>query len=105
MKPDPSKKKLIVSLEDFPTLNEFFAAYLHQDFVDEYGSAAGAAKQYLKDATPEECASLRGDWKRFRAKFSGRPISEVQAAVRKLGAAWLPSSNSALADVDAALKK
>ncbi|MGC1903591.1 MAG: contact-dependent growth inhibition system immunity protein [Candidatus Acidiferrum sp.] len=104
MKPDPSKKKVVVSLEDFPTLSEFFAAYLHQDFIDEYGSAAGAAKQYLKDATLEECVSLRSDWKRFRTKLSGRPISEVQAAVRKLGAAWLPNSNSALADVDAALK-
>jgi hypothetical protein len=33
------------SVADFPALREFFRI-LHQDFQDEYGSAAGAAKPF-----------------------------------------------------------
>ena len=35
--------------EDYPALHEFFAAYLHQDFRNEYGSATKAAKHYVAD--------------------------------------------------------
>ena len=32
-----------IAAEDYPTLSEFFSAYLHQDFRNEYGSATKAA--------------------------------------------------------------
>jgi contact-dependent growth inhibition (CDI) system CdiI-like immunity protein len=99
-------KPLEVALtpEDFPALHEFFAAYLHQDFRDEYGSATKAAKRYVKDATPDQAQSLRSDWLHFRQKFAGESFATVQAAIRKLGAAWLPESEGALTQLDSALK-
>lgn len=93
-----------IAPEDFPALHDFFAAYLHQDFRDEYGSATKAAKHYVKDAAPDQAQSLRGDWQRFRQKLAGQPLPTVQSAIRKLGAAWLPDSEAALAQLDAALK-
>jgi hypothetical protein len=104
MKRGHPKKSLTIAPADFPALAEFFAAYLHQDFNDEYGSAADAAKQYLSDATPQEAESVRGEWARFRTTLAGQPLSEVQSAIGKLGAAWRPDSQSALVDFDAALK-
>jgi hypothetical protein len=101
------KKKPIevaIAPEDFPTLHEFFAAYLHQDFRNEYGSATKAARQYVKDAAPEQVQSLHDDWQRFREKLAGQPLATVQAAIRKLGAAWLPDSEAAFTQLDAALK-
>ena len=93
-----------IAPEDFPTLHEFFAAYLHQDFRDAYGSATKAVKQYARDAAPAQVESLRSDWRRFRQKLTGQPLASVQAAIRKLGAAWLPDSEAALVQLDAALK-
>jgi|SRR5579871_6433184 len=95
---------VLIAPEDFPTLHEFFAAYLHQDFRDEYGSATKAAKQYMKDAAPDQAQSLRADWQRLRQKLAGQPLAAVQSAIRKLGAAWLPDSEAALAQLDAVLK-
>jgi CdiI immunity protein len=93
-----------IAAEDYPTLSEFFSAYLHQDFRNEYGSPTKAAKNYVADATPEEVQTLRNEWQKFREKLSGQPLPVIQAAVRKLGAAWLPDSEAALTQFDAALK-
>ena len=93
-----------IAPEDFLALHEFFAAYLHQDFRDEYGSATEAAKQYVKDAAPDQVQHLRTDWRRFRQKLAGQPLATVQSAIRKLGAAWLPDSEAAITQLDAALK-
>jgi len=104
MKRKSKPVEVALAPEDFPALHEFFAAYLHQDFRDEYGSATKAAKQYVKDAAPDQAEGLRSDWQRFRQKFAGQPFATVQAAIRKLGAAWLPESEAALTQLDAALK-
>jgi hypothetical protein len=104
MKRGHPKKGVTIAPADFPALAEFFAAYLHQDFNDEYGSAANAVKQYLGDATPQEAQSVRAEWARFRTALAGRPLGEVQSAIGKLGAAWRPDSQSALTDFDVALK-
>jgi CdiI immunity protein len=104
MKQKSKPIEVVLSPEDFPALHEFFASYLHQDFRDEYGSATKAAKRYVTDAAPDQAQSLRSDWHRFRQKFAGQPFATVQAAIRKLGAAWLPESEAALTQLDAALK-
>jgi len=90
--------------DDYPTLGEFFSAYLHQDFRNEYGSATKAARHYLADASPEDGQTLRSEWQKLREKLAGQPLPVIQAAVRKLGAAWLPDSEAALSQIDAALK-
>ena len=103
MKHPHSGKDLGASPADFPALAAFFAAYLHQDFRDEYGSAANAAKQYSRDATPEEVKAVRIEWSHFQSMFAARPSAETQSAIGKLGAAWLPNSEAALAEFTAAL--
>jgi hypothetical protein len=90
--------------DDYPTLSEFFSAYLHQDFRNEYGSPTKAAKHYVADASPDEAQALRNEWKKLREELDGQPLPVMQAAVRKLGAAWLPDSEAALKQLDAALK-
>ncbi len=54
--------------EDYPTLSEFFSAYLHQDFRNTYGSPTKAAKNYISDASPEEVQTLRNEWQNFPQK-------------------------------------
>jgi hypothetical protein len=93
-----------IAAEDYPTLSEFFSAYLHQDFRNEYGSATKAAKHYIADASPNDVQTLRNEWQNLREKLTGQPLRVIQAAVRKLGAAWLPDSEAALKQIDAALK-
>ncbi|HEY2821949.1 MAG TPA: contact-dependent growth inhibition system immunity protein [Candidatus Acidoferrum sp.] len=93
-----------IAPEDFPTLSEFFSAYLHQDFRNEYGSAIKAAKHYVSDAAPGQVQALRAEWQRFREKLTGQSLVTIQAAVRKLGAAWLPDSDAAFIALDATLK-
>jgi CdiI immunity protein len=93
-----------IAAEEYPTLCEFFAAYLHQDFRNTYGSPTKAAKNYIADASPDEVQTLRNEWQGFRKKLDGQPLTVIQAAVRKLGAAWLPDSEAALTQLDGALK-
>jgi CdiI immunity protein len=93
-----------IAAEDYPTLGEFFSAYLHQDFRNEYGSPTKAAKHYIADASPDEVQTLRNEWKKLRETLDGQPLRVIQAAVRKLGAAWLPDSEAALKQLDASLK-
>ena len=100
----PQPPPVTIAPEDFPALHEFFSAYLHQDFRNEYGSATKAAKHYIADAAPDQAEALRNEWQSLRTKLHGQPLQTVQAAVRKLGAAWLPDSDAALKQIDAALK-
>jgi hypothetical protein len=73
---------------EFPALKEFFSGYLHEDFNDEYGSAASAARAFRGDASPEESAQAGHEWARLRKILAGRSISEVQTSLQKLGGAW-----------------
>jgi hypothetical protein len=85
---------------NYPALREFLPAYLHQDFAEEYGSPAEAAQTYLADATADEAEDVKREWRQFRKIFAGHPLSEIQAALHKLGAAWLPQSEDELKALD-----
>jgi hypothetical protein len=78
------------SAADFPALREFFSGYLHQDFQEEYGSAAGAAKAFRNDASDSEIEAVRREWKAWRAGLDQASADEIAQAARKLGAAWQP---------------
>ena len=78
------------STADFPALREFFSGYLHQDFQDEYGSAAGAGKAFRNDASETEIEAVRREWKAWRAGLDQASADEIAQAARKLGAAWQP---------------
>ena len=91
------------SAADFPALREFFSGYLHQDFQDEYGSAAGAAKAFRNDASETEIEAVRCEWKAWRAGLGKASTDEIAEAARKLGAAWQPQTLEDLDRVETAL--
>jgi hypothetical protein len=100
------KKEKAVSFDaiDFPVLKEFFAGYLHEDFSDEYGSAASAARAFRGDASAEESAQARQEWARLRKILTGRSISEVQNSLQKLGGAWRPQDLDEFHSLDAVFR-
>jgi hypothetical protein len=101
------KKEKAVSFDasDFPVLKEFFAGYLHEDFNDEYGSAASAARAFRGDASAEESAQARQEWARLRKILTGRSISEVQNSLQKLGGAWRPQDLDEFHSLDAMFQR
>jgi CdiI immunity protein len=85
---------------DYPALRDFFPAYLHQDFAQEYGSAAAAVKGFLADASGDEIVQVQEEWKSFRNAVRGRPLHEIQSALRALGSAWLPQNEAQFKELD-----
>jgi hypothetical protein len=102
LKRDKVKKAAVFSVADYPWLREFFSAYLHEDFQDEYGSAASAARAFCSDANVEEVKQTREEWVKLRKSLANRAIPELQEALRRLGGAWRPQGEDELRDVDAA---
>src|SRR6185295_6893148 len=47
--------------KQFTALAEFARGYLHEDVIEEYGSAAGAASAFCADASADECRALADD--------------------------------------------
>ena len=90
---------------NFPALLEFLPAYLHQDFREEYDSAGDALKAFLSEASGDEIGDVREEWIRFRENFTGRPFREIQAALERLGSAWLPENEGELKTVDEILTR
>ena len=95
----------VINAAAFPCLREFFSGYLHEDFTDEYGSPAGAARAFFGDASLEEAATAREEWQKLRQFLVGRPLPEVHAALNKLGAAWQPVDAEELDTMEAAVMK
>jgi len=85
---------------DYSALREMLPAYLHQDFVDEYGSAAAAIKGFIEEASGDEILQVKEDWLRFRKALAGRPLREVQTAIGRLGSAWTPQNEADLKRLD-----
>jgi hypothetical protein len=103
---DKKKDKApVVNAAEFPCLREFFSGYLHEDFADEYGSAAGAARAFFGDASLEEAATAREEWVKLRQILAGQPMPEVHAALHKLGGAWQPVDMEEFQSMDAAFMK
>jgi hypothetical protein len=91
--------------ENYPALMEFLPAYLHEDFVEEYGTAARAFDALMSDASGDQVGNVREEWQELRQAFSGRPIQDLQRALGALGAAWQPQSEQELRDVDEILSR
>jgi len=84
----------------YPALREFLPAYLHQDFADQFGSAIGATKAFVSEASGDEILEVKEEWQLFRNAFLGRPLKEMQEALRKLGSGWFPENEAELKGVD-----
>jgi hypothetical protein len=90
---------------DYPALLEFLPAYLHQDFGEEYGSAAEAVTAFLADASGEEILQVKGEWHRLHQVLGERSLGEWQAALRQLGGAWQPQSEQEVRSVSEILSR
>ena len=86
---------------DYPALREFFPGYLHQDYADEYGSVPDAVKGFLEDASGDEILQVKEEWAAFRGDMKGRPMPEMQTALKRLGSAWQPGNEGELKELDA----
>ena len=89
----------------FEALRQFFSGYLHQDFREEYDSPVDAAKEFCADATAEDIAALREDWKKWWTASQRLPLPQIQASIRGLGAAWSPQSPEEINEVGDTLEK
>jgi CdiI immunity protein len=99
----PQKKETPAAFDprEFPALKEFFSGYLHEDFNDEYGSAASAARAFRGDASPEELAQARLEWSKLGKILAGRSIPDLQTSLEKLGGAWRPLDLAEFHSIDA----
>jgi hypothetical protein len=79
---------------DYPSLMEILPAYLHQDFGDEYGSAADAMRSFLGDASGDQIFAVRNEWLKLQTTLKGGPLSAWQTALHQLGSAWFPQTES-----------
>jgi CdiI immunity protein len=91
---------------EFAALREFVRGYLNQDFADEYGSAAGAAKAFCEDAAPAEVAVVAREWTGFVDAARGLKVDEInRRLVEELGSGWTISDPAELGDVAKVLGK
>jgi len=81
---------------DFPELRRVFSAYLHEDFVAEYGSAEGAREAFLNDANGNERDVFMREGRRFLDLTAPLELSDMQALIERLGSRWIPPSRQAL---------
>jgi hypothetical protein len=84
------KKAAAKATPEFPALRDLFSGYLHQDFQDEYGSAAKAAKAFCGDASEEEIAAVHAEWRTWRSQLGNAPATNIATSLRAMGAAWQP---------------
>jgi CdiI immunity protein len=94
-----------ISATRFPILAEFCAGYLHQDFVQEYGSPEEAVRAFKQDASVAEVRRLKAEWLGLIRALKGQPIEEIRKTFsEQLGASWSPRSYEDLEAVTSALE-
>lgn len=90
----PSRRRPVpvVSRGDFPVLAEFLHAYLHEDYVAEYGSAEAARQVFLADASRDERHALADECARFGDLIAHQPVAVVRRILaHDFGSAWWPA--------------
>ena len=85
-----------VKAADFPGLQRVFSGYLHEDFLDEYGTPAAALRAFRDDADPSARLQFATEASRFLARTGQVPFTEVRMLVARLGCRWTPPSRHAL---------
>ena len=102
---DDAKKPNHFEPESYPALMEFLPAYLHEDFGEEYGTAARAIAALVSDASGDQIRNVKEEWQALRQTFSGQPLPDMQSGLAQLGAAWRPESEQELQAVDEILRQ
>jgi hypothetical protein len=81
---------------DFPEMQRVFAGYLHEDFLEEYGTPVAALRAFHEDANASERQRFSREIQRFLERTATLDFSEVRALVADLGCRWTPRSRKAL---------
>lgn len=81
---------------DFPELERAFAGYLHEDFLEEYGTPAAALRAFQEDAGDAERERFIDDARRFIDRTASLDFKDVRALLAHLGCRWTPPSRKAL---------
>ena len=88
----------------YPALTQFARAYLHEDFVHEYGGAVAAARAFGADATAAERRALAVELGHLAEASSDWPHAKLAGFLTgTIGAAWATPSPEALREMAAAL--
>jgi hypothetical protein len=88
-----------VKASDFPELQQVFSGYLHEDFIAEYGSAAGALRAFAEDASAAERQRFRKEVQRFLDVTAPLDFAKLRALLERLGSRWMPPSRDAVVTV------
>lgn len=90
----------------YPLLHQFFRGYLHQDFPEEYGSVAGALRQYRNDAGTEEFGRFAAEWSSFLNEVRELAATEVDRILSTdLGGSWHVESSREIARFTEAVER
>src|SRR5512133_2895072 len=83
------KKDVSAWKSRYPLLHQFFRGYLHQDFPEEYGSIAGALRQYRAGSGEEEYERYSDEWDTSRGGVEGQGRADVEGILSgNLGGGW-----------------
>lgn len=76
-----------------PQLQSLCDGYLHQDFVVEHGSAAGAVSAWLEAANVTAATELSSEWRTFLNATHGMDVAARARALRDVaGGSWEPAT-------------
>lgn len=81
---------------DFPELQRVFTGYLHEDFLDEYGTPRAALRAFHDDANGSERRRFSAEMRRFLEQTATLDFNELRAVIARLGCHWSPRSRQAL---------
>jgi hypothetical protein len=85
-----------VQAAEFPELQRVLSGYLHEDFLEEYGTPAAALQAFREDADDTERHRFATEARRFLERTAPLEFHEVRALVAGLGCRWAPPSRRAL---------
>jgi hypothetical protein len=90
----------------YPLLHQFFRGYLHQDFPEEYGSVAGALRQYREDAGAKEFGEFSAEWSRLVGETWGLDVREIDRILSaELGGSWHVANSDEIARFTEAVER
>jgi hypothetical protein len=98
------KASVPLRAQDVPALRAFCRAYLHEDAIALYGSAAGAVEAFRADAPGDDVEALAREWATFVQMTKGQPLAAVRSLLTDtLGARWHPATTREIDAVTDAL--
>jgi CdiI immunity protein len=89
-----------IDVREFAALREFLRGYLHEDFMQEYGSVGNAVRQFAQDTDHEQRAEVVRQWEKFLELTRPQPLPVVAGLlITRLGSAWSPRHPTELEDL------